>query len=335
MALPEASFLSDITEFVRGKLSSALFAIASDYQVIVDKPSGVQKLQSATPTRGFLNLFFYRFDAAGYFPQESAHERWVVRARCLVTPFSIDGKEGPLTVAAGQVDLRLLGSVMRYFHENPVLKDQARKLQLQIVPEQLSSEEINQIWMSQHDVAYRPSLLYEFGLLPIEPKAYDKPIQPVVAGGISTRVNANLVIDDSLPHPAPQNPQSPYMEIAAGPDWSPLISFVVTGAAGLAATQARSATPGVNLDIWVAGHAGQNCDVVWQRELDGRWVDIVGGPQVALPNTTKRFIDPGFVSQATTLSITAPAMSGNYLLFLERMVGGKQRRSNPLILKVA
>ena len=44
-------------------------------------------------------------------------ESWLLRLHCLITPFG--AAESP--VSSGENDLRLLGEVLRVFHEKPVL----------------------------------------------------------------------------------------------------------------------------------------------------------------------------------------------------------------------
>jgi Pvc16 N-terminal domain len=190
MGAPPTSFLSTVSEFARAALDKELFQKhGSTYRVTVDSPSGVQKLIEADGnTHGALNLFFYRFEPSGFFPQASANDRWHVRARCLMTAFSITETDGANIIPAGEIDLRVLGSVMQYLHEHPVMVDDARGIHLEVVPGNLSSEEINQIWASQHNVAYRPSLLYEFALMPVEP------VVPAVSAGIVIEGGANATV---------------------------------------------------------------------------------------------------------------------------------------------
>ena len=359
MAIPGASFHSDTTEIIRAHLSAALFPIDSAYEVTVDSPSGVKRHQDKVTDKGALNLFFYRFEPAEFFPENAANERWHVRAKCLVTAFSIDGREtiggADTDVPAGQIDLRVLGSVMRHYHESPVIVDAAKGLHLEVVPGLLSSEEINQIWVSQHDVPYRPSLLYEFALLPVEPKKYGKPSLPVVAGGALKSVFARI----GAPDPQDQaSPQSPYMEGAQGDAWGPLISFVVQIAEEITvqdvvqtvlvarAMQSASgkASQPAPLALWIAAPESTSARLVWQRDVNGVWTDIdapAAWPSVAVPTQPaglQSIIDPDRADVAATLPVGAPSVTaGSYLLYAARphpSIAGAFIRSNPLILNV-
>ena len=344
MAIPGASFLSDTTEIIRAHLSAALFPIDSAYEVTVDSPSGVKRHQDKVTDKGALNLFFYRFEPAEFFPENAANERWHVRAKCLVTAFSIDGRESlggaDTDVPAGQIDLRVLGSVMRHYHESPVILDAAKGLHLEVVPGLLSSEEINQIWVSQHDVPYRPSLLYEFALLPVEPKKYGKPSLPVVAGGALKSVFARIGAPDA---PVQAPPQSPYMEGALDDSWAPLISFIVQSGPPAQAVQSVSGGGG-QLALWIAAPQAQSVRLVWQRDVGGVWTDIdapAAWPSIAVPSQPaglQSIIDPGRADVAVTTPVNAPSASpGSYLLYAARehpSGAGAFIRSNPLILHV-
>jgi Pvc16 N-terminal domain len=348
MAIPGASFLSDTTEIIRAHLSAALFPIDSAYEVTVDSPSGVKRHQEKVTEKGALNLFFYRFEPAEFFPENASNERWHVRAKCLVTAFSIDGREtiggADTDVPAGQIDLRVLGSVMRHFHESPVILNAAKGLHLEVVPGLLSSEEINQIWVSQHDVPYRPSLLYEFALLPVEPKTYGRPSLPVVAGGALKSVLARIGSPD-LQSQAP--PQSPYMEGALDDAWAPLISFVVQGAQGARAMQSagNNASQPAQLALWIAAPQGESVRLVWQHSVGGVWTDIAAPadwPSIAVPSQPpglQSIIDPDRANTAVTAPVSAPSASaGSYLLYAARphpAVANAFIRSNPLILIVS
>jgi Pvc16 N-terminal domain len=352
MAIPGVSFLSATTEIIRAHLSAALFPIDSAYEVTVDSPSGVKRHQDRVTDKGALNLFFYRFEPAEFFPENAANERWHVRAKCLVTAFSIDGHEtigGAETgVPAGQIDLRVLGSVMRHFHEKPVILDAAKGLHLEVVPGLLSSEEINQIWVSQHDVPYRPSLLYEFALLPVEPKVYGRPSLPVVAGGALKSVLARIGSPDVQ---TPMPPQSPYMEGAQGDAWAPLISFVVQtvvvipGGTQLVARALQSASvDAAPLALWIAAPQGETVRLIWQHVVGGVWTDIAAPaawPSIVAPvqpQGLQSVIDPDRASVAVTMPVSAPSASpGSYLLYAARpdpAIVGAFIRSNPLILNV-
>jgi hypothetical protein len=113
-----------------------------------------------------VNLFFYRFALSGF--QAAAHPRepLLVRAWCLITSFSPHGED----------DLKILGEIMRFLHENPELTPDSASLDkvkvpfaLQAIPVVLETEELNHIWTTQGDLPYRPSMAYEFAVVPLDP----------------------------------------------------------------------------------------------------------------------------------------------------------------------
>jgi hypothetical protein len=341
MNAPPPSFLSNISEFVRTKLNEELFDDVS-YRVTVDSPSGVQKMMDAESSpNGALNLFFYRFEPSGFFPQAAADQRWHVRARCLVTAFSISETDAMGIVPAGEIDLRVLGSVMQYFHENPVMIDGAKSWHLEVVPGNLSSEEINQIWASQHNVPYRPSLLYEFALLPVEPQKFGPLPGMVVEGGARTRVNAVEKKNYTGPRPNLEPPQSPFMEVSKSADWSPLLSFV-TSAKRAVQTLEIAANSTDSVMLWIAGLGNSNVTLVWEHVVKGVWVAIDTAPiTVVIPIQNANLsgiIDPDFAERLASteslamIDVSPPTASSSYLLFAIRDTPQGLRRSNPLML---
>ena len=72
---------------------------------------------AASNSSNTLNLFFYRFEPGGFGPEPAPDEPWLLRLHCLVTAFGVLENQ----VSAGENDLRLLGEVIRVFHEKPVL----------------------------------------------------------------------------------------------------------------------------------------------------------------------------------------------------------------------
>ena len=73
--------------------------------------------------------------------------------------------------ARAKNDLRLIGEVMRILHEQPVISvsngTNGEIAQLQIVPHPLNLDNLNHIWSTQGDTAYRLSVAYEMALAPI------------------------------------------------------------------------------------------------------------------------------------------------------------------------
>jgi len=332
---------------MRRRLKSDAFDDAID--VIIDTPAGAAKSQQESTSTSLLNLFFYRIEPSQFYADAGARDRWYVRVLCLITAFSttetIDDPDTHSTtvIPQGEVDLMVLGEVLRYFHENPILKpvtpEEDVGAYLQVVLTTLSSQEINQIWSTQGEVAYRPSLLYEIALLPIEPKKRAAPPLPVVAGGIDLQTHAKMTAARRKPPPPPWI--SPRLESGEGPDWVPALSFVTGGIA----TQYMSIAAGANLKVpvWIAGRPGATVHLVWERIDRGVWqpvseaggaVDATVPAQPSPPGDG--VIEPAAASAALTVDMPVPAVAPvQLLLHAERTgAGGAVLKSNPLILTV-
>src|SRR5262245_52329546 len=83
--------------------------------VLVGTPAAAAPAETEQVQR--LNLFFFRFEPAGFFPDTLPSQPWLLRMHCLITPFCTDEDGG----TAGENDLRVIGRVLRLFHEHPVL----------------------------------------------------------------------------------------------------------------------------------------------------------------------------------------------------------------------
>ena len=81
------------------------------------------------------------------------------------------GCQGNGATSAGENDLRLIGEVMRVLHEQPVVSldggTASKVASLEIVPHPLNLDNLNHIWSTQGDTAYRLSVAYEMALAPI------------------------------------------------------------------------------------------------------------------------------------------------------------------------
>ena len=114
-----------------------------------------------------LNLFFYNVQYDGYPSDGLSEDPYYVRLYCLIT--AVGATNGNLS--PGENDLRLIGEVTRVLHEQPVITvsggNNAEIAQLQIVPHPLTLDNLNHIWSTQGDTAYRLSVAYEMSLAPI------------------------------------------------------------------------------------------------------------------------------------------------------------------------
>ncbi len=215
MALPEPNILSAISSHLSSLVTNT---VSGSPHVRIGPPADAEPKDGNSDP--MVNLFLYRIEPSGFYADASSHDPFYVRIQCLVTAYgSTAPEEGDgdanSSISAGEINLRLLGSVLQVFHENPVqdvvfkrtnaqtaLEEEIRT-SLQIVFKSLSTEEINQIWATQGDAAYRSSVAYELALAPIvptTPRAIAAPVGsvdlssgplPFVAGAAGPGIGGN------------------------------------------------------------------------------------------------------------------------------------------------
>lgn len=249
-----------------------------------------------------LNLFFYRFEPFTFDTSARPGDVQWLKVFCVITAVGDDediDDDGRVDFSAGLNELRMLSQVMRLFQERPVMlidgDDPGEHWHTQFVPQPLMDEQINQIWSTQGDIVYRPSLVYEITLAPIEPEVPSA--QPPRVASLGAFAGGD-VSDRHRAWPAdrPQRfPQAPSVSVdSRNPQWAPAI-MLVTGAAGdrEAALTLNLDVPVVGgladfssfpeLDVWVAGDVTASADLTLVGQLlqnpdsdrnSGNWVDI-------------------------------------------------------------
>lgn len=354
MSPPVPSGLSMAGQILRNRLKTEAFAGVDNVDVMLGTPAeAAKKLQPSTP-RSIVNLFFYRVEPSGFFPDAGNRDRWFVRIRCLITVFSSaqpeqgDGGDGMMpAVPEGELDLRLLGEILRYFHEFPTHSPRAGETleaSLQVVFAKFTSEEINQIWSTQGDTIYRPSVAYEIALVPIEPREFAPAPTPVAAGGARLAVDSGLDRAGTLLEDlAPPDPTPPAQEVDTDrTGWLPALAFVSGGRVHQGLTLSAPAAD-ASVSLWIAGAASETVTLVWRRSVKGIWQRFdgeAGGHDTTIPAQAAfdpRLLDPTRLADAALVSVSLPStQSGQYLLHAERTLdGGRRIASYPLILTIS
>lgn len=210
MALPEPNILSAISSHLSNLVTNS---VSGSPQVRIGPPADAEPKEGDSDP--MVNLFLYRIEPSGFYPDITNMDPWYVRIQCMVTAYGSmtpdPGDGDASSISAGEINLRLLGSVLQVFHENPVqdvvfkranadtAEEEEIRTSLQIVFKPLSTEEINQIWATQGDVAYRSSVAYELALAPITPTARRASPAPVGSVDLSSGPMPSKKI--STPHP--------------------------------------------------------------------------------------------------------------------------------------
>ncbi len=330
MALPETS-LSRACRSVADFIQSSFAAANHPIQVRLGTPAAAQP--ATTDTEHRLNLFFHRFEPSGIGSFELPDETWWIRVHCVITAFAVDEDR----VSAGESDLRLIGEVLRLFHENPVLGPLdvgGEQMQAQLVLQPLGLDQIFQLWQTQGDVPYRPSLAYEIALVPIVPK------QPAIGGplvgAIGAEIRARLTTE-----PAGVTPRPPQLERrpidTRAVDWAPQIAFV--SAAGLFQTLSlRLGSPelaALQLAVCIAGEVEAAVTLQWEAwDATTGW-EPAGTAQPATVGFAR--LPDDSAATGTPVQLPSTTTAGQAVLYATRLVTRPDGaaitvRSNPLLV---
>jgi hypothetical protein len=271
--------LSEVCRGIAAFLATQLGASANAIRVLIGTPA--QAAQVTVSGAHKLNLFFYRLEPAELDADPGGVRR--VRFQCLVTPFAVSEN----SVSAGENDLRLLGEVLRIFHEHPVLPQVdagGEPVRLQVVPLVLSLDDVNHIWSTQgSDTTYRPSAAYEMSLAPIVPSAPAIGAQRV--GIIGTGVGR--LVDGVAPATSPVEVDArtvPLTRVATDRnDWAPRIClihaerYVDALAFAIGSTELENFTP----QVWIAGDEDETVTLKWEL-----WDRSAGWRELEAPTRT-------------------------------------------------
>jgi hypothetical protein len=237
--------------------------------------------------------------------------------------------------------------VMRVFHETPILPAVDAggvTVRTRVVFMSTTDEQINQIWSTQGDTHYRPSVVYEMSLTPIIPPTIAPPPRLVGAVGAEARAisDRHTAFSGAIAGP-PVRAQT----IDTGDRaWAPALAWVHADALhrSLAFDVDSPAFAAFQPAIWLAGDPTESVNLVWEVWRATGW-EVTGTPQAAQPQGIA--IDPDAIPAAgggfptsTPLPETLPPgpMSLQLLLYAERSFtrfdGGPTEtvRSQPLLL---
>jgi len=359
MALPTSS-LAKICNAIRGHVDTLGEAQKpADWNVNVTIGAPGANL-AASNTSNSLNLFFYRFEPFTFDAAAQPGDVQWIKVFCVITAFGVDedtDNNDEVDMSAGFNELRMLSQVMRLFQETPVMlidgDNPGEVWHVQYVPRPLADEQINQIWSTQGDTIYRPSVVYEIALAPVEPLKPSPQSARVASFGVDVDSNLDNSEGPLATVPDPVYPPVPSITIdTANPHWAPAIVFV-TGPAG-----DREATLSLNLDIpvgvdsnadfsnfpgldiWIAGDTNQVQDLSLVGELlqnpdadasGGRWAMITAVEDRSADTSTldmdmlpEPFPDPGAtgfrLTQVHWTGIDNSNNSWQLQLFVERFI---------------
>lgn len=341
------SAMSDAANKLRNLLLDQIDDLDDVKQIRIGHPKDTLEDMEKDKDKNHLNLFFYNVNYDGYPAGGLSEDPFFVRLHCLIT--AVGGKKAG-SLSAGENDLRLIGEVMRVLHEQPVISvdggNNHEIAQLQIVPHPLNLDNLNHIWSTQGDTAYRLSIAYEMALAPI-PLA-EAVERSSLVGEIGTRVQGDMdreptpdggfVIETSAPvvHKVTVD--------VIKPDWSPHICFVDEASNSLAYTllmpKSQLPTSGfLQLKVLVAGKISEQVDLVWEtwNPGNGAWERFSSSQSLNINTDT---IDPENFDPDLAADINLPLQDkGQATLYSERAWERPDGstvtlRSNPLLVTV-
>lgn len=311
---------------------------ATPVEVVIGTPSIAATQESDAKHR--LNLFFFRFEPAGFYPDNLPGETWLVRMHCLLTPFCSD-EDG---VAAGENDLRVVGEVLRFFHEEPTFELMVGSEQylIQAIFLTLGLDQLNQLWSTQGDTIYRPSVLFELSLAPVQPRTPAIPAPRVGSVGFGARATMEAKYEmpnvGQLAQFVPTvGAQRPNTRVEA---WAPALCIVADEQCMQAASFAIGSTALSEFAprAWVAGAIGSSVALRWETwGAASGWQQQAPGAPFLLSDAA---IDPERAGDASTQPLTLPFDDhpGQMVLYAERSFtraadgASISVRSNPVLI---
>lgn len=204
MALPQPGMISAVAADLAAFISTTLDGRP---QVLIGPPAEAEP--KVAESSQLLNLFFFRFEPSAFYADSTTADPRYMRLHCLITAFATPASEttpdgGTFTLSGGEVCLRLLEGVIQAFDQDPVRKISMTRLNtvsgqsqtietlLQIILKPMATEELNQIWSTQGELHYRPSLLYEFAVAPVTPWVSRPDAKRVKEDGVLLDTEATL-----------------------------------------------------------------------------------------------------------------------------------------------
>jgi len=340
----DPSALSVASRTLRDYLSDTITPLAKS-QIKMDFPR--RAIESVDDDQQYVNLFFYRVIRDGYPSGGTTDDPLYVRIHCLITAIGADVTDDDLgtTITAGENDLRLMGEIMTGFHRVPVhnVQDDSGETitQMQVVPLNLSLDDINRLWSTQGDLPYRISVGYELALIPLPLESQVERSQRV--GFLGATVGADSDIKELTEEGFDVETKSPVPSVTVVDTdktlWVPVIALVAESGELVYTMSVQSSEDDIDLKVMVAGDSASDVTLVWDiwNEISG-WEEEVESKVV---NPFSVTLDPDDFddAEAETVTIDAIETKGQVMVTAHRkvtLVTGETHvlKSNKLLLSV-
>ena len=342
MALPESS-LSIICSSVRDFVRLGIDAVGNNINILIGSPAEIENDDEHR-----VSLFFYRFEPSGFQAHAHPEDPWQIRVFCLINAFSIED-DG---VLAGENDLRIIGQIVKVFRETPVLQAtdvNGETVRLQVVFSPATDEQINQVWSTQGDTTYRPSVIYEMALAVIVPSVLR--VEPSLVASVGSQARASM---DARFQGFDGVTSGPIVSAASvntnNPNWQPVICWIFNDEClhTLSFDVDSDAFAAFTAQIWLAGEPSEGIQLQWEMwQANSGWQQQ--GTAIAVTPQTN-FIDPDNIPAAVLntfpfepgqpISIPPGQNAAQGMLYAVRDVvvspgqSAIQIRSNPLLLSL-
>ncbi len=322
-----------LSQYLNGELNPG--EGESAVRVILGTPSDASPADTDTDHR--LNLFFFRFETSGFNADAMPGDIQFLRMYCLATPFAVT--EG--TVSSGENDLRIVGEAIRVFQEKPVFEItvSTEVFHIEVVMQTLGLDQINQLWSTQGETVYRPSVLFEVSLAPVIPQTRFDPGPLTATMGMDVRADINA---PAFPSDGELTPSVAYIKPDTSQEnWTPALAVLHDGGlhTSLSFELASPSLAAFAVQAWVAGVIGESITLVWERWTSESGWQLGSSSPAAISEDA---LDPDSLASATTQMLSLPFDDepGQMVLYAERSYSRSSDgvelnlRSNPVLINL-
>jgi len=329
-----ASSVAQVCKSLAQYLGAEFGGLDTEVRVLLGSPADAAT--SEQDSEHHLNLFFFRFEPSGFEADTLPGETQYLRMHCLATPFAIAED----SIGSGENDLRIIGEVLRVFQEKPVFEMEVdgQHFHLQVMFQTLGMDQINQLWSTQGDTIYRPSVLFEVSLAPVVPRepATPAPLAGTLGLGVAGEMETRVSELTSVTPPSPRRPNT------EREDWAPAAALVYQDALvqSLSLSLADDTINQFTPRVWVVGKPGTEVTLRWELwDAEEGWKSHPDQTDITLHETQ---LLPEQLPQASvhTLQLPFKDRPGQLVLYAERRYQHSSdehpisKRSNPLLINL-
>jgi len=347
------SSISVVARDLRTFLADQIDAVEEERILIGHPKDAIESVKTKHNDEHHLNLFFYQVIHDGYPADNLAENPVYLRLHCLITPVCTKDNNQTRNDTSddslpGENDLRLIGSVIEQMHKSPVLmlKNGGEDFALlQVVPLNLSLDDLNHIWSTQGEVAYRLSAAYELALvpLPMERPKESGPLVAAIGSEAKPGITKKALPEEGLGIKGIGPVVSGFSVDTGMKEWAPHICFFHDGGLQYTLLFEEGSVP-ANVSLLIAGDKTEDVTLIWQH-----WDKNAGWVKDSDSDTLKpqaEEIPSGYSGTPAPHNVPPSITSkGQAVLYVERSIARAKHagssetfemklRSNPLIITI-